>query len=104
MVRGYCHVLIDWMCCERTEFLSVLVITANYYRNCYIIQASSRFCSLLLLECAHATGRMLRSVSGIMRPQEEILLEPFNYYGKLPGKGIRPRMIAAFNQVRSVVL
>ena len=33
-----------------------------------------------------------------MRPQEEILLEPFNYYGKLPGKGIRPRMIAAFNQ------
>jgi len=42
--------------------------------------------------------RLLRSVSGMLRPQEEILLEPFNYYGKLPGKGIRPRMIAAFNQ------
>jgi len=24
----------------------------------------------------------------------QVLLEPFTYYGKLPGKGIRPRMIA----------
>ena len=43
-------------------------------------------------------GRLLRSVSGIMRPEEAVLLEPFHYYGKLPGKGIRPRMIASFNQ------
>lgn len=50
------------------------------------------------LDRHHIPGRLLRSVSGVLRPQEEILLEPFNYYGRLPGKGIRPRMIAAFNQ------
>ena len=54
--------------------------------------------SALTLSAHGRAGRLLRSVSGVMRPQEEILLEPFNYYGKLPGKGIRPRMIAAFNQ------
>ncbi|EKX34217.1 hypothetical protein GUITHDRAFT_147398 [Guillardia theta CCMP2712] len=41
--------------------------------------------------------RMLKTMSGSLRSQEEVLLEPFNYIGKLPGKGIRPRMIAAFN-------
>lgn len=46
----------------------------------------------------HPRLRLLRSVSGALRAEDEILLEPFNYYGKLPGKGIRPRMIAAFNQ------
>jgi hypothetical protein len=37
-------------------------------------------------------------------PIAQILLEPFHYIGKLPGKGIRPRMIAAFNEWLQVSL
>eukprot|EP00961_Rhodomonas_salina_P096353 1295864-Rhodomonas_salina.1 len=27
----------------------------------------------------------------------QVLLEPFNYYSRMPGKGIRPKLIEAFN-------
>mmetsp|Transcript_32983 Transcript_32983/g.80967 ORF Transcript_32983/g.80967 Transcript_32983/m.80967 type:complete len:315 (+) Transcript_32983:123-1067(+) len=45
----------------------------------------------------NAPPHMLRTLSGQLRPEDEVLLEPFHYIGKLPGKGIRPRLIAAFN-------